>query len=149
MARRHHPRQLGDGFAGREVLGDVAEPAAGEELGAVEAGDPDRFLAAVLQRVEAERARRGGLGSADHAEYAALFAQLVAVQVQEWVGKVHLSRKGWPAGPPNGDVAARLQGRGGVGRGIVRNPERALFALQPAAPAGSLIFNAHLLWGRP
>jgi hypothetical protein len=33
---------------------------------------PDRFLPAVLQRVEAERARRGGLGSADHAEDPAL-----------------------------------------------------------------------------
>ncbi len=58
----------------------MAEPAPGEELGAVEAGDADGFLAAMLQRVKAERARRRRLPSAPITpKMPALLAQLVAV----------------------------------------------------------------------
>src|SRR5690606_27684323 len=78
---------------GREVLGDMTEPAARKEFGAIEAGYADCFLSAVLKRMKAQRAHGRGLGCADHAENAALLAQLVAVLVKEGVGEVHLFRK--------------------------------------------------------
>src|SRR5688572_4166093 len=105
----------------------MAEPAAGEELGAVEAGDADRFLPAMLQGVEAERAGGGRFGCTDHAENAALLAQLVAVQVQEWVGKVHLSRKGWPAAEPQWRCCVP----------ITRATVRPLWATLPAPAKGN------------
>jgi hypothetical protein len=67
----------------------MAEPAASEELGAIEAGDADGFLPAVLERVEAERADRGRLVRADYAKDTALFAQLVAVEINERMCDVH------------------------------------------------------------
>ncbi len=52
----------------------------GVELVAVEAGDPRRFLPAVLERVEPERDQRGGALGPGYAEDAALFAQLVVIE---------------------------------------------------------------------
>ena len=66
-------------FVAVEIVGHVAEAAAGVELRAVEAGDAGRFLAAMLQRMEAERADAAAPRRPD-AEHAALFAQLVAVE---------------------------------------------------------------------
>ena len=101
----------------------MAEPAAGEELLPVEAGDADRFLPAVLQRMQAERARRRRLVRADNAENAALFPQLVAVRVEEGVGKVHLSLGDRSRGLPMAtgallykSIAAETCGSEGVGR---------------------------------
>ena len=42
--------------------------------------DAGGFLAAVLQRVQAQRGMGGGIGIADDAEHAALFFQVVAVE---------------------------------------------------------------------
>jgi hypothetical protein len=50
---------------------------------AVKADNPGGFLAAMLQRVEAERGNRRGVGVAEDAEYAALFTQPIAVKVEE------------------------------------------------------------------
>ena len=47
---------------------------------AVEAGDAGRFLAAMLQRVEAERDEARGVVGAPDAENAAFLAQLVVVE---------------------------------------------------------------------
>ena len=67
----------------------MAQPATGKEFLSVEAGHANRFLAAMLQRVEAKRDDRRGIARTDHAENAALFAQLVAIGIKERVGKVH------------------------------------------------------------
>ena len=108
MARGHRTGELGDRLPTREIFRHVPRAAAGEEFLSVEAGDADRFLPAMLQRVEAERADRRRLVRADHAEDAALFAQLVAAsidtrRVNERMGDVHVSLEGSPA--------ARLQWR--------------------------------------
>ena len=60
------------------------------EMRAVEAGDAGGFLAAVLERVEAERDEAGGVVGAPDAENAALLAELVA-QVER-IGGQHCSR---------------------------------------------------------
>ena len=56
------------------------------EMLAVEGGDPRRFLAAMLQRVEAERDEARRIVGTPDAENAALLAQLV---VFEWIGRQH------------------------------------------------------------
>ena len=78
MATR--PAQLADDLVAVEIAGDMAHRAVGVELRAVEAGDAGRFLAAMLQRVEAERDKgRGAVGAPD-AEHAAFLAKLVVVE---------------------------------------------------------------------
>ena len=51
----------------------------GMEVAAVEADDAGRFLAAVLQGVEAERGYGGGIGHVPDAEHAAFVVELVVV----------------------------------------------------------------------
>ena len=53
---------------------------------AVEGDDAGRFLAAMLQRVQAERGDGGGVGMAEDAEDAAFLAQRVAVEIEVRVG---------------------------------------------------------------
>ena len=78
------------------TVADQAEPPLGMEMGAVEADDAGRLLAAVLQRVQPQHRQGGCVIVAEDAEDAALFAQAVI---------------GWPAsGSPGlsrivGDVA--------------------------------------------
>ncbi len=74
-----------------EVVAHEAELALGVELPAVEADDARRFLAAMLQRVQAERGEGGGLRVAQDAEHAAFFVQRVAVQVEQDRGVGHRS----------------------------------------------------------
>ena len=81
MAGRNVARQFGELFAGREIIGDMAQAAAGIEFMAVEAGDPGSFLPTMLERMEAERADRRGIGRADHAEHSAFLAQFVVLDV--------------------------------------------------------------------
>ncbi len=89
MPGGHDAGQFGDRFLAGKIVRDMADAAAGEEFGAVEAGDPGRFLPAVLKRVEAQRGGGGGIGRIDRAEHAALFAQLVAVLIEKRMGEVH------------------------------------------------------------
>ena len=81
MACGHHAGQFGDRFLAGEIVRHMAKPAQGEEFGAVETRDTRGFLAAVLQRVEAQGGDGGSIGRVDCAEHAALFAQLVAILV--------------------------------------------------------------------
>ena len=69
-------RWLGEGVA------DEAHAALGVEALAVEGDDAGRFLAAMLQGVQAERGDRGGVGMAEDAEDAAFLAQAVAVEIE-------------------------------------------------------------------
>ena len=60
---------LGEGVA------DEAEPALGMETLPVEGDDAGGFLAAMLERVQAERGDGGGVGMAEDAEHPAFLAQ--------------------------------------------------------------------------
>ena len=57
-----------------EGVADEAEPALGMEALAVEDDDAGGFLAAMLERVQAERGDGGGVGMAEDAEHAAFLA---------------------------------------------------------------------------
>ena len=50
---------------------------------AVEGDDAGGLLAAVLQRVQAERGDGGGVGMAEDAEHAAFLAQPVGVRIED------------------------------------------------------------------
>ena len=69
-----------------EVAGDMAHRAVRMEMLAVEARDARGFLAAMLQRVQAERDEARRIVGTPDAENAALFAQLVVV---ERIGRQH------------------------------------------------------------
>ena len=86
MADRDRARQLADDVVAVEIAGDMAHGAVGVIVGAVEADDAGGFLAAVLERVEAERDEAGGAVGAPDSENAALLAELVVV---ERVGRQH------------------------------------------------------------
>src|SRR5262249_38994930 len=64
-----------------EVVADEPHPALGMEPPAIEGDDPGRLLAAVLEGVQAERRDRGRVRVPEYAEYAALFAQPIAVKI--------------------------------------------------------------------
>jgi hypothetical protein len=70
----------------------MAHRAMGMELVAVPAGDARGLLAAVLERVEAQRHERGCALRIGNAENAALFAQLVVI---ERVRGKHQPSRGW------------------------------------------------------
>ena len=59
------------------MVADEAETALGMEMGAVEADDARRLLAAVLKRMQSERGQRRGIGMVKDAEDAALLVQPV------------------------------------------------------------------------
>jgi hypothetical protein len=77
MADRGLARQPPDDVVLVEIAGDMALGAMAVEIAPVPAGDAGCFLAAMLERVEAERDDRGGGIGAPDAEHAALLAQLV------------------------------------------------------------------------
>ena len=66
----------------REVIADQPLSALRVEPDAVEGDDAGGLLAAMLQRVQAERGDGGGVGMVENAEDAALLAQPVAVGVE-------------------------------------------------------------------
>ena len=79
VAHRHVAGDAGEGRGLGEMVADEAKLAFRVELAAIEADDARRLLAAMLERVEAERRERRGVGVAQNAEHPALFAQGVAV----------------------------------------------------------------------
>src|SRR5664280_2614567 len=74
--------QAVDHFPPRERVADQAEAAFGMETLAVETDDAGGFLAAMLERVQAERGDGGGVGMAENAEHAAFFAQPVGIRIE-------------------------------------------------------------------
>ena len=74
VADRRGAGQALDHFAAGKGVADQAEAAFGMEALAVEGDDAGGFLAAVLERVQAERGDGGGVGMAEDAEHAAFFA---------------------------------------------------------------------------
>ena len=66
----------------REVVADQPLPALRVEPDAVESDDAGGLLAAMLQRMQAERGNGGGVRMIENAEDAALLAQSVAVGVE-------------------------------------------------------------------
>ena len=82
MADRGVAGQAVDHLAAGEVVADQAHAALGVEALAVEGDDAGGFLAAMLQRVQAERGDGGGVGMAEDAEHAALLAQPVGIRVE-------------------------------------------------------------------
>ena len=83
MADRGVARQAIDHVAPGEGVADEAEATLGVEALAVERDDAGRFLAAMLQRVQAKRGNRRGIGMAEDAEHPAFFAEPVRVQIEE------------------------------------------------------------------
>ena len=74
MADGRGAGQAVDHLAPREGVADEAEAALGMEALAVEGDDAGGFLAAMLERVQAERGDGGGVGMAEDAEDAAFLA---------------------------------------------------------------------------
>jgi argininosuccinate lyase len=70
-----------------EIAGDVAHRAVSVEIGAVEAGYARCLLAAMLQRMEAERHETRRIVGAPDAENAAFLAELVVI---ERIGRQHV-----------------------------------------------------------
>ena len=87
VADRAAARQRAHHLVAVEIAGDMAHRAMRVEIGAVEAGDAGRFLAAVLEGVQAERDEARGIVGAPHAEDAAFLAQLVVI---EGIGRQHI-----------------------------------------------------------
>ncbi len=81
MADGRHAGQPVDHLAAGEGVADQAEVAFGMEALAVEGDDAGGLLAAMLQRVQAERGDGGGVGMAENAEDAAFLAQPVVVEI--------------------------------------------------------------------
>ena len=82
MADRGRAGQAVDHLAAGEGVADEAHAALGMEALAVEGDDAGGLLAAVLERVQAERGDGGGVGMAEDAEDAAFLAQPVAVEIE-------------------------------------------------------------------
>ncbi len=80
------PGMRREGLRVGKVVADEAKLAFRVELPAIEADDACRFLTAMLQRMQAERGQRGGVGMPENAKHAALLVQRVAVQIE---GVVH------------------------------------------------------------
>ncbi len=83
MADRGGAGQAVDHFAAGESVADEAEAALGVEAFAVEGNDAGGFLAAVLQRVQAERGDGRRIGMAENSEDAAFFAQPVRIGIED------------------------------------------------------------------
>ncbi len=77
VAYRHVAFQPLDHRARSEMVADQADAAFGMEVVPVEADDAGRFLAAMLERMQAERSERRGIGMIEDAEDAALLVQPV------------------------------------------------------------------------
>jgi hypothetical protein len=81
MADREMAGQALDDLAAGESVANKAKPALAVEPGAVIGDNAGGFLAAMLERVQPKRRDGGGIGVAENAEHAALFAQRVPFEV--------------------------------------------------------------------
>jgi hypothetical protein len=67
-------------LAAVKIARNMPHGAVGVKLAAVKAGDPRRFLSAMLQCVQAKRDQRGSIIAASHPKHTAFFAQFVIVK---------------------------------------------------------------------
>ena len=73
--------QAGDGARVRKRVADQAKGFVGVEAVAIEGGDAGGFLAAMLERVQAECRDRGGVWHIPDAEDAAFLVRLVVIMI--------------------------------------------------------------------
>ena len=64
------------------MIADQAQPSFGVEALAVEGDDARRFLAAMLERMQAKRGQRRRIRMSEYAEHAALLAQQIAIEIE-------------------------------------------------------------------
>ena len=67
----------------------MTEATPDEKFASIVTDNARGFLPAMLQGMEAKRRCRRRIGSVDDAKYAALFAQLVAILIEERVSDIH------------------------------------------------------------
>jgi hypothetical protein len=103
MADRRITLQLGDDRLLAENVADQAGGAVIVEMSAVERDDARGLLAAMLQRVQAERGVGSGIGSPVYAEQRTLLVKLIEVVVEAFWGTGH-------GGVITGDRLPRHQG---------------------------------------
>src|SRR3974390_1514264 len=82
MADRRMAVEALDHVLRGEILADMAHAAMGVELLAVIGNDAGRFLAAMLEGVEAERGEGRGFGMAENAEHAAFLMRMIVLDGQ-------------------------------------------------------------------
>ena len=87
MSCGHQAGELGDSLSAGKILRNMADSTPGIELLTIEAGDTNRFLAPVLQRMEAQGNNGSSVTRAEHPKNAAFFAQLIAVFVGEEISR--------------------------------------------------------------
>src|SRR5438128_6462244 len=114
MAEGGMTEEPADDFLRAEILADMTHAAMGMELLAIIGNDPSGFLAAMLERVQAERDQRGGVGMAIDPEDAAFLAQMVVIM---GMGREHrcshraMVGRMLPCRTTNGDGDAPCRGR--------------------------------------
>jgi hypothetical protein len=86
MADRRGAGQALDRRAVGKMIADEALPPFRLETPSVESDDARRLLAAMLKGVQAKRGDRRRVGMAENAEYAAFFAQPVALKIEIEIG---------------------------------------------------------------
>ncbi len=79
VADGHEARELRESCGVGVVIADETHALFGAELLAVEGDDTCSFLAAMLERMQAERRQRRGIRVPEDAEHAALFVQGIAI----------------------------------------------------------------------
>jgi hypothetical protein len=82
VADRGGAGQAVDHFASGKIVADEAHAALGVEALAVEGNDAGGLLAAVLERVQAQRRDRGGVRVAKDTEHAAFFAEPIGIRIE-------------------------------------------------------------------
>ena len=80
MADRGAAAQSPDDFLGAEIIADMTQSAVRVELPAIIGDDAGGLLAAMLQRMQAERGKRRRIGVAIHPEHAAFVMEMIGVQ---------------------------------------------------------------------
>src|SRR5260370_15867846 len=114
MAEGGMTEEPADDFLRAEILADMTHAAMGMELLAVIGHDPGGFLAAMLERVQAERNQRGGVGMAVNPEDAAFLAQMVVIVgigCEHRCGHRAMVGRMLPCRATNGDRDAPCRGR--------------------------------------
>src|SRR5260370_35872268 len=114
MAEGGMTEEPADDFLRAEILADMTHAAMGMELLAVIGQYPGGFVAAMLERVQAERNQRGGVGMAVNPEEAAFLGQMVVIVgigCEHRCGHRAMVGRMLPCRATNGDRDAPCRGR--------------------------------------